>query len=207
MQIGKICDYEMGNFWQAKGHNIYKRKSRRLEMNIPNAISLFRIALVPLFTALYLKGHCAAAMAVLLLSGLSDILDGAIARRMNMVTDLGKVLDPVADKLIQTAMMLCALKVSAAVWWLLAAHLIRESVLSLLGLHVIRVSGRVNSARWYGKACTALIYTVMIAVLAFPSLPQKIVQGMVLFCAAAVGACLLLYAGGYMSCLKRARPN
>jgi len=171
-------------------------------MNIPNAISLLRIALVPLFTALYLKGYCAAAMAVLLLSGLSDILDGAIARRMNMVTDLGKVLDPVADKLIQTAMMLCALKVSRAVWWLLAAHLLRESVLSVLGLYVIRSTGRVNSARWYGKLCTALIYAVMIAVLAFPALPQRVVQASVLLCAAAVGACMLLYAGSYIDCLR-----
>jgi len=171
-------------------------------MNIPNAISLFRIALVPLFTALYLKGQCYAAMGVLLLSGLSDILDGAIARRMNMVTDLGKVLDPIADKLIQTAMMLCALRVSRAVWWLLAAHLLRESVLSVLGLYVIRVTGRVNSARWYGKLCTALIYAVMITVLAFPALPQKIVQAMVMLCAAAVGACMLLYAGSYMSSLR-----
>ena len=77
-------------------------------MNIPNALSILRILLTPLFAALYLRGQTGAAVAVLLLCALTDVLDGYIARRFDMVTELGKALDPVADKLIQAAMMLCA---------------------------------------------------------------------------------------------------
>ena len=91
-------------------------------MSIPNIISLLRICLVPVFTALYLQGRVMQAMAVLLLCAASDVLDGAIARRFNMVTELGKVLDPVADKLIQAAMMLCAASVTPSVWLLLGMH-------------------------------------------------------------------------------------
>lgn len=137
-------------------------------MSIPNIISLLRICLVPVFTALYLQGRVMQAMAVLLLCAASDVLDGAIARRFNMVTELGKVLDPVADKLIQAAMMLCAASVTPSVWLLLGMHVLREAALSLLGLHVLRVTGRVYGARWYGKLCTAAIYAVMISLLGFP---------------------------------------
>ena len=70
-------------------------------MNIPNIISLSRILLTPVFALLYVNGRSTQALAVLLICAASDVLDGAIARRFNMVTDLGKALDPAADKLRQ----------------------------------------------------------------------------------------------------------
>ena len=84
-----------------------KRFSKKEILTIPNFISFFRIALIPLFLWLY----CAeekpfAAIAVLAVSGISDIADGIIARRFNMVSDFGKLLDPVADKLTQAALIL-----------------------------------------------------------------------------------------------------
>jgi len=176
-------------------------------MNIPNSISLFRIALIPVFTALYLKGHTAAAMGVLLLSGASDILDGAIARRYNMVTDLGKILDPLADKLIQTAMMLCAMTVNGAVLWLLVLHLARELILSLMAFQVLRVTGEVHSARWYGKLCTAAIYAAMILILAFPNLDKRYGEAAVFVCFVLVAYCLFMYAGNYIAMLKSKRSK
>lgn len=171
-------------------------------MSIPNMISLFRICLAPLFAALYTGGHIMQAMAVLLISAASDVLDGAIARRFNMVTELGKILDPIADKLIQAVMMLCAASVTPCVWLLLGLHLLRELTLALLGLHVIRVTGRVYGAKWYGKLCTAAIYAVMIALLAFPALPASAADAGVLLCAVLVGACLCLYFINYLRILK-----
>ena len=171
-------------------------------MNIPNAISLMRICLVPVFTALYANGRVLQAMAVLLLSGASDVLDGAIARRCNMVTDLGKILDPVADKLIQAAMMLCAAARVPSVWLLLGLHVLREGTLALVGLHVLRLTGRVYSAKWYGKACTAVLYAVMISLLAFPELPVQAANAAVLVCAALIGLCLCLYFLNFMRILQ-----
>ena len=138
-------------------------------MNIPNLISAARILLVPLFVSYYLDGKVTAAMGVVLLAAASDVLDGAIARRFNMVTRLGKILDPVADKLMQAAMMLCAALETPAVWLLLGLHVLREAVLSLTGLHVILVTGQVHSAKWYGKLCTALIYACMGGAAALPA--------------------------------------
>ena len=66
----------------------------------------------------------------MLLCALTDVLDGYIARRFNMVTELGKALDPVADKLIQAAMMLCAAARTPLVWLLLAAHVLRETLMA-----------------------------------------------------------------------------
>ena len=170
-------------------------------MNIPNAISLFRISLVPVFAALYCAGKTEAAMAVLLLSGMSDVLDGALARRLNMVTDLGKILDPVADKLMQTAMMLCAVRVCRGVWILLALHVMRESVLAVMGLQVIRETGRVCSAKWYGKLCTFAIYGAMLLILAFPRIGAQYHYGAVSLCALLMLYCLLMYAGGFLALL------
>ena len=117
-------------------------------MNIPNMISLVRILLTPVFAVLYVRGALYQAMGVLLLCAVSDVLDGAIARRFNMVTDLGKALDPAADKLIQIAMMLCAATRTKAAWLLLALHIVRELSLASLGARVLQCTGKVYSTRW-----------------------------------------------------------
>lgn len=171
-------------------------------MNIPNMISIFRICLVPVFAALYTNGRVMQAMAVLLISAASDVLDGAIARRYHMVTDLGKILDPVADKLIQAAMMLCAASVTPTVWLLLVLHLLRECTLALLGLHVMRVSGHVYSAKWYGKVCTAVIYAVMMSMLAYPQMPAGLADTGVLLCALLVAVCLCMYLTSFLRILR-----
>ena len=171
-------------------------------LNIPNALSLIRIALVPVFFSLYTRGRVLQAMAVLLLSAATDVLDGAIARRYDMVTDLGKVLDPVADKLIQGAMMLCAAARTPSAWLLLGLHVLRESCLSMVGLYVLRATGRVYGARWYGKVCTAAIYTVMIGLLAFPDIPPRTANTAVLLCAVLIGLCLCLYLTRFMRILR-----
>ena len=123
-------------------------------MSIPNMISLVRILLTPLFVRFYLEGELGAAMFVLCTAAVSDMLDGAIARHFNMITPLGKVLDPVADKLLQLAMLLCLVPGRPGVLYVMALHLVRELVLFYLGLLVYRRQGTLIGSRWYGKACT-----------------------------------------------------
>ena len=171
-------------------------------MNIPNAISAGRILLSPLFVLLYSGGRLRQAMAVLVLAALSDILDGMIARRFDMVSDLGKALDPVGDKLMQFAMMLCAASESAGIWMLLILHTIRELILSGMGLYVIRRTGKVYGARWYGKLCTAVIYVYMAAVLVWQDIPAPIERGGLLLCGSLITMCLLLYTVRYLRILR-----
>ena len=162
-------------------------------MSIPNMISIGRIFLVPVFALLYTQGKVMAAMGVLLLSAASDVLDGAIARHFHMETELGRALDPVADKLIQAAMMLCALWRTPSVWLLLGLHILRELCLGIMRLHVLRITGHVYSAKWYGKLCTACVYAVMIAALAFPQIPGRVIDLGVIVCGVLMALCLLGY--------------
>lgn len=162
-------------------------------MNVPNMISIGRIFLAPLFAALYVRGNVTGAMGVVLLSAASDVLDGAIARRCHMETELGRALDPIADKLIQAAMMLCALERSPSVWLLLGLHLLRELGLGLMSLYVLRMTGHVYGAKWYGKLCTVCIYLVMVLALAFPQIPAHLIDAGVLLCGVLVAFCLCAY--------------
>lgn len=176
-------------------------------MSIPNIISIGRIFLVPVFALLYTQGKVMAAMGVLLLAGVSDVLDGAIARRFHMETELGRALDPVADKLIQAAMMLCALWRTPSVWLLLGLHILRELSLGIMSLHVLRLTGHVYSAKWYGKVCTACVYVVMIAALAFPQIPEWIIDMGVTVCGALMALCLLGYMLNFQKILLQHREK
>ena len=162
-------------------------------MSIPNIISIGRIFLVPLFALMYSRGNLLGAMGVLLLSAASDVLDGAIARHCNMETELGRALDPVADKLIQAAMMLCALDRTPSMWLLLGLHMLRELSLGAMGIYVLRVTGHVYGSKWYGKLCTLCIYIVMICALAFPQLPVHFIDAGVMACCVLIAFCLCAY--------------
>lgn len=175
-------------------------------MNIPNMISMVRILLTPVFAVLYVRGALWQAMGVLLLCAVSDVLDGAIARRFNMVTDLGKALDPAADKLIQIAMMLCAATRTKAAWLLIGLHIVRELSLRRSG-RVCAVHRKGVLARWYGKLCTAVIYIVMAGVLFWPDMPGALMHGGIALCAALIGLCLLLYGAKYLRLLRQSEQN
>ena len=102
---------------------------RRRALTIPNLLSAFRILLVPVMAALYCgAGNYPLTAGVLLLSGATDVADGYIARRFHMVSDLGKVLDPVADKLTQAAALGCLLTRFEAMWWVLGVLVCKETV-------------------------------------------------------------------------------
>ena len=172
-------------------------------MNLPNLISAGRILLVPVFVFCYLRVSTEASLAVLLLSALSDVLDGFIARRFNMVTDLGKILDPVADKLIQAAMMLCLSLRFPQLWLLLGIHVFRELTLLAMGFIAVKSTGEVSSARWYGKLCTALIYTFMLTLLIYPNLSKGLINGMLFCCGGWMIVCMLLYFAQYLRLLHK----
>ena len=132
---------------EPKTRNIGKQM-RQEAFSIPNLLSYFRLLLIPLFIQLYIRGDFTEALITLAASGLSDIIDGRIARKYNMVTDLGKVLDPVADKLTQCAMMICVATRYPAMWWLLGIHVVKELIMIVAGYYVLKKTDTVNSAIW-----------------------------------------------------------
>lgn len=141
---------------------------------IPNWLSFARIVMVPIFAVLFLKGEIVWAVVVLALSGISDFLDGKIARRFNQVSDLGKVLDPVADKLTQiTIAVLLYIRFSQGTGlvktfsWIFLIFIIKEFVMVLFGGIMIAIGLRPSAAIIYGKVATFVFYGVMILLFAF----------------------------------------
>lgn len=177
------------------------RQIRAEAFSIPNILSYFRLLLIPLFIVLYVQEDFTEALITLAASGLSDILDGRIARKYDMVTDLGKVLDPVADKLTQCAMMLCVAMRYPAMWWLLGLHVVKETVMLIMGWYVLKRTDTVNSAIWAGKLCTGVIYAVMMLHVILPHLPQPVSVGCTIVCAGLIVLSLIVYTARYVNIL------
>lgn len=129
-------------------------------MNIPNLLSVLRLLLVPLFVYVFLTdGNCTQAGIILAVSGLTDCLDGYIARRWNKITNAGKILDPLADKLTQATVVFCiAYKGMALVWIAFAFIIIKELLMLFGGIKIYKNKDVVVSSHWYGKIATVVFY-------------------------------------------------
>ena len=185
---------------EPKTRNIGKQM-RQEAFSIPNLLSYFRLLLIPLFIQLYIRGDFTEALITLAASGLSDIIDGRIARKYNMVTDLGKVLDPVADKLTQCAMMICVATRYPAMWWLLGIHVVKELIMIVVGYYVLKKTDTVNSAIWCGKLCTGVIYAVMMSHVILPDIPQSVSAASAAVCAGLIVLSLVVYTARYIKLL------
>ncbi|MBQ7699809.1 MAG: CDP-alcohol phosphatidyltransferase family protein [Clostridia bacterium] len=136
---------------------------------IPNVISMFRLLLIPVFIWSYLIiENYLFAVILLAVSGISDIVDGFIARRFNMVSDVGKVLDPVADKFTQFAIITCLIFKFNYMIIPFIFLLIKEASDVITGIAVIKTTKTVNGAEWHGKLATVFIYTMMVAHIIWP---------------------------------------
>ncbi|MCD8012708.1 MAG: CDP-alcohol phosphatidyltransferase family protein [Lachnospiraceae bacterium] len=136
-------------------------------LTIPNAMSLFRILLIPLIVWLYKVRHqYRSTVLVLLVSGATDLLDGWVARRFHMVSNIGKVLDPIADKLTQGALLLSIMTERPRMLVLVLVMIIKETIMIVTGMRVLKKTGKPYSAKWHGKVTTFLLdFTVIIHVL------------------------------------------
>ncbi len=142
---------------------------------IPNLLSFIRIILVPIFAVLFLQDKLLWAVVVLAISGLSDLFDGKIARRFNQVSELGKMLDPIADKLTQgTIAVLLFITFYRAenrtlhlFAWVFLLFIIKELVMLIGGALMIGFGIHPGAAEIYGKAATMAFYLVMLLIMAF----------------------------------------
>ncbi len=152
-----------------------KRPMNKRILTIPNLLSFFRLLLIPVFIWSYrVKEDRFLATGILLLSGVTDIVDGIIARKFNMVSDFGKVLDPVADKLSQIAMLYCLLSVFPLMMIPLIATIVKGLYMIFSGLLVIKRTGVVDGADWHGKAATVLLDAMVVVHLLWPQIPKVV---------------------------------
>lgn len=182
-----------------------KRLFKKKEvLTIPNLLSLFRLLLLPLIVWLYLgKRNYIGAILALIVSGITDIADGIIARKFNMISDLGKILDPIADKLTQGVLLICLAVKHKAILILLGVFALKELLMIILGYITIKKKDSVNSAKWYGKLNTVIIYSTIVLMLLIPDMPEPIITAMAVICIAMIVISFLLYARFYQRILKK----
>lgn len=162
---------------------------------VPNILGYIRLILIPIFAVLYLNEYDTGAIIALAISILSDFFDGMIARRFNQITELGKFLDPVADKLTQATIVICLAIKYPLLWGLFAIEVLKEGFMMVAGAVLLRKKGRkLNGAKWYGKVGTAVIDFTLFALLVFPQMSADFRIGLIVFCS----ICMLITLGLYV---------
>ena len=129
--------------------------------NIPNALTIVRFLLIPLIVYYVLTGQYIAAFIVLTISGLTDVLDGCIARKFNFVTNFGKLIDPLADKTTQIAVLASLTFKGIIPLWMLLIVFAKE-IIMVAGASFLYGKKLVVSSRWYGKLATVLFYVAIV---------------------------------------------
>lgn len=129
--------------------------------NIPNALTILRFILIPLIVFYILTGQYIAGFIVLTISGLTDILDGCIARKFNFITNFGKLIDPLADKATQIAVLASLTFKGIIPLWILIIVFIKELAM-VAGASFLYGKKLVVSSRWYGKLATVLFYVAIV---------------------------------------------
>ena len=139
------------------------KSTKQQIFTIPNMLSFFRLLLIPIFIWQYCieKNYIITAV-LLIVSGVTDVADGFIARHFNMISDLGKALDPVADKLTQFAMLGCLITRFRQMFIPFALIFVKELITGIWGIIVIKKTGEVKGADWHGKVTTILLYLMIV---------------------------------------------
>lgn len=143
--------------------------------NIPNMLSIFRILLIPFFIWQMIIGNTFNAGIILVISGLTDFLDGNLARKFGWVTDLGKILDPIADKLTQTAISIVLIYALRKYWYFFMIMILKDLIILIFGGYLMNKGVKLEGAKWFGKVSTFTYYIVTIIIVLFPSIPDSII--------------------------------
>ena len=147
---------------------------------IPNLLSLFRLALIPVYITIYLNASSSSdyfiAATILAVSCLTDLIDGKIARRFNMVSTIGKILDPLADKLTQFSLIMCLALKHSFLWYLVGLFVVKESFQLIAGGINLKRGRMLKGALLSGKICTAVLFVSLIVMVLIPELNPNIVN-------------------------------
>lgn len=191
---------------------------------IPNWLSFLRIALIPVFTVLFIKGIYIPAFIVMIVAALTDLIDGKVARKFNMISNLGKILDPIADKLSQMAIVIILI---VKFWdgylkYILFLFIVKELVMVLAGGILLAKGMRPVAAEMWGKVATTVFYIFMIVIIALGGegcalynveffkpfiLPEWLITTMVVISACLAFVSLFGYAPGFIRQIKENKES
>ena len=136
---------------------------------IPNILTVLRFLLIPFILYFLVHDQFILAIIFLTLSGITDILDGTIARKFNFITNFGKLIDPLADKITQLSILWMLVSKNIIPLWILVIVLLKEATM-VAGASFLYGKELVVSSKWYGKASTVLFYLALVLSMIFKDL-------------------------------------
>jgi len=145
--------------------------------HIPNALTMTRFLLIPFIVIFCIQENYVLAIIFLTLSGITDILDGAIARKFNLISDFGKLMDPLADKATQISLLTVLVIESMIPIWILVIVIVKEFCM-ISGASFLYGKELVVSSKWYGKLATVLFYIAIVTSLFIEQLGGRILGNM-----------------------------
>ena len=148
-------------------------------LTIPNLLSLFRLLLIPVYVVIYVNANDASgyylSAAILAISCLTDMIDGKIARHFDMVTAIGKILDPLADKATQFTMIICLSIKHPVIHSLIVLFVIKEGFQLIAGSINLKRGKMLKGALLSGKICTTVLFVSLIIMVMLPDMTSKII--------------------------------
>ena len=146
-------------------------------LTIPNMLSLFRLVLIPVYILIYLNAETDTdyflAGGILAVSCLTDMIDGQIARHFNMISTIGKVLDPLADKATQFTLIVCLAIKRPVVLWVMGLFVLKEAFQLVAGILTYRKGQMLTGALISGKICTTVLFISLVLMVLMPTMPEN----------------------------------
>ena len=180
---------------------MFLKNWKREIFTIPNMLSLFRLVMIPIYVYIYLNASTYndyfLAAAILAVSCLTDLIDGKIARHFNMISTFGKILDPLADKLTQFALILCLAMKYPVLQYLFLLFVIKESFQLIAGSINLRKGKVLKGALITGKVCTTILFISLILLVLMPDLNIKYVTVITIIDAVFMVAAFADYVSAY----------
>lgn len=180
---------------------IITKFSRKDLLKIPNILCYIRFLLIPAFILLYIGADSPTdylhAAVVVFISGVTDFLDGFIARNFNMITEFGKLIDPLADKFTQAALIFVLIVRIKWMFLLLILFVIMQLFLLVAGLTMLKKGKKLNGAKWFGKISTTVFYAVMLLLIAIPALDHSVINLLMIICGTFLLLSFLMYVKEY----------
>ena len=168
-----LCDRISG------GSIMFIKNWKKDLLTIPNLLSLFRLILIPIYMLIYLNAKNATdhyiAAGILAVSCLTDAIDGKIARHFNMISTVGKILDPLADKATQFTLIVCLAVRHPVLWILICLFVVKEGFQLIAGFLTLRKGQMLKGALLSGKICTTLLFVSLILLVMLPQLNEETV--------------------------------
>ena len=159
---------------------MFIRNWKRELFTIPNLLSLFRLVLIPVYVHIYLNASSPReywlAGFILAISCLTDLVDGKIARKYNMISTVGKILDPIADKATQFTLIICLSVHYPVLWHLVVFFFLKESFQLIAGLVTLRKGRMLTGALITGKICTTVLFVSLTVMILVPDISKSAVN-------------------------------